>query len=360
MIWFDLQPIDRPFPDQVLLAWAEIAALGFGAIKTSDLKLDRDALLNSVQMDQRFEEISELIEEPQTAFERVKELFAASIKGAAESASNFGFRYPFETGSQTGLLLQLRGDADRNIEGMIYLAMQFQQLLRHELVQVWKDEPDKPTSDGSSTFYKHFDQLFEIASAISASRHYGAIPFTIGSARSAQALLARIDAIGKIVPRIKAKPLAQLSPAQLNSNDGGVDALIVLLTETPPSARLIGATRQKSALDKKMMGGDDISRFKRFLADETAVTWNNGIFSHCEPENDGAKEGCHEANCQYFSRERVLANLNATPTGSVKEILQYMRAKREAGARLNELCKFQFESDDGRIPLAVTSEPNGV
>ncbi|MGR3273340.1 hypothetical protein [Thalassococcus profundi] len=342
-----------------MLAWAEIAALGIEAVKVSDLKLDRDALLGTATEDERFSELHELLEEPQIAFERLKELFEDEIKGAAISALDHGFEYPFVIGQNTGLLLLLTPDIDQNIEALAYLAMQFQQLLRHELVDVWKETPNG-VKDGRSSFYKHFDSVFEVVSAISVAQYHNSIPFLIGDARSAkEGLLPAIDRIGGLLPKIRSKRYEDLNDKQKNANDGGVDALVIDLYDTPPAARIVGATRQMANLDTKMMSGDRIMRFRNFLIDGTAVTWA-GVFAHCEPRGDAAENNCHEANCQYFWRERLLDHLDASPIGSRAEARQFLRAKSAAAEKLRELCDFRYEGGYGPVLLVVGSNSDRV
>lgn len=346
MIWFELQPLDRLPNEQIILAWAEIFALVKGSFQINDLLLDKETVIASAPNDERFAEVADMVDEPAAAFLRLLELIEVGLITSAECAEeDYPFRYPFEICPDEGSILKLREDLSQNIAGASYLAMQFQQLIRHELVYVWTDNPKAKSKRAEHVFHKDFDRLFEMVATIAIAAEHQGYPFAIGACRSVRlALLPAINSMGEVAAGVQAKLYTQLNKAQKAANDGGTDGVVIKLGDNPPPiSYLIGATRQLKGTRDKVVGVDQMRRFQGYLIDHTRLGQYLGAFAHAEPANDGATEHCFERGCLYYPREQILKKLDIPQPNDRLRRRLFLTAQKQIAFHLSRIAKLEVK-----------------
>ncbi|WP_147393241.1 hypothetical protein [Oceaniradius stylonematis] len=359
MSYFQIKELERVEDDDIHLAIAEIMAVCLGECGIEDIPCDNDELAknyaNSRPKDQRLG----YLEEPQLARKEALDNIEGSIRILAESrAEQLGRWYPFVVAPRDGVLLARKAGLRENVEGTCYLCMQLHLLYsadRIEFGMLPGGREEKPHLD----FTQPFQKLFEIIAGIAIANETGGLPILLGESRSTKRqLLARLSSVCRCAERGAAKAFDQLNLNQRQSNDGGIDAVILKKKEDElQETILVGATIQKSHLRKKMVDPQAIHRFRGFLIDGDALSPYRGFFAHPMPYDIGRRGLCGETNCRYFHKDDILRNLR--PLSDAPPIASYRKTSAERSAivqlrRIGQLT-FRLEFDDYRIDDAIVN-----
>ncbi len=351
-----LQPIDEPLSDHLLLAWAEVFCFAGGEFKASDFPLDQENALSRIDDFLEVENASEYAEEPELAMGLLIDSLEAKVVDAAFLQSQkVGFEYPFEIQPDAGVILRRKSGSNSFTTG-IYIAMQAEQLLQKNLLEIWNDSGSN-VEDGSADFMKHFRRLLEVTSALAVANYRKGIPIVMGNSRSVrQSLIPTLEKVCKIIGVGAPKSYEMLNETQKAANDGGADAFVICRYENETvETALVGATNQQSSLRNKTVGTGEIARIKGYLIDSSVLGSVTGFFTHSDPANIRTKGYCEEIGCIYFHRGLLLAHLQAVVDGDRRKkfgVLHSMRAAREA---FDHFASIKFEAEFDRFELPCES-----
>jgi hypothetical protein len=301
----DFHPISSVQHADDMLGIAELIAFFQGECFIDDLDWDEDQLLQSFleTVDDQATR-ADYEAEPATGIQLAKDTAVRAIQELIENRhGGLGSSSPFTWDFGSELLLR-RKDVIPAV-GLAYIWLSAFWMLRssNSYLVVTPD---------ARAFFRAFEEVFEATCAfVLAGRRESAIWY-LGSSRSAQELVRRLGSFVHFCGTGQAKAYAQLTARQRRSNDGGVDILAVTTaggTVTIDSEiYLLGATIQSSQRRSKIIGANQIARFRNYFGQHPHLPmW--GVFAVPFAYSALDAELCGEQNCVYISREAVLGHL---------------------------------------------------
>lgn len=355
MIFAELHAIDAVPSSDVLLAWAELWALVNGSCSIDDLPMDREVILLDLGALFPDEDIESLKAEPAVAWAKVSEEIESQIVGAAESAkAGYSFRYPFEVMPEAGVLLRSHGSLRANPVGAAYLAMQVELLFRKELLTFW-DSEDQSNREAGKAFFDPYRRIFEVVSALGAAGFHRGVPVLLGESRSVRTgLLPAISDVCLVIGAGSAKDYEQLNDTQKQSNDGGVDAIIVHKDDDQVfQCVMVSATTQQSSLRNKVMSADKRSRVCGYFLDPTVLGAVTGTMTHSDLYDARIYAICSEGGCTYLSRDKLLKNIGKIEMKGSRQRRSYLRAVKASVDPLKDISKIAIKSEFDYLNLDV-------
>lgn len=302
---FDFHPISSVQHADDMLGIAELIAVFEGECFVDDLEWDEDQLLLSFleTVDDPATK-ADYEAEPATGIQLAKDTAVRTIQELIEHRhGGLGISSPFTWDFGSELLLR-RKDAISAV-GLAYIWLSvFWMLISSNSYLVVTPSP--------RSFFRAFEEVFEATCAfVLAGRRESAIWY-LGDSRSAQELVRRLSGFVHFCGTGQAKAYTQLTARQRRSNDGGIDVLAVTTADGTVSADseiyLLGATIQAGQRRSKIIGANQITRFRNYFAQHPHLPmW--GVFAVPFAYSALDAELCGEQNCVYISRDAVLGHL---------------------------------------------------
>ncbi len=292
---------------------AECIAWFNGIFTLEDLEWDDDQLASNYATAQTANGLYEYyIEERNIAVDEAKEQITSDlIKLLTARHNDLGRHSPFSIEIDDTLVLRRKAEKDLTSPGIAYIFMSLFYLYDSEnnLISLVGEYDERFYQ---RQFSRQFAKLFEIISAYALSGRGEIRTQRLGDSRSSKELLVRLAEFAQFCGSGETRTENQLLASQIGANDGGVDVLGIQtlngIATNDSQIFLVGATIQQDQRRNKIMGDQQIQRFRGFFTTfpNAAVT---GVMAVPFPASIAESETCNSANCIYMARNDILARL---------------------------------------------------
>lgn len=297
---------------------AQITCFFLGEFHASDLSWDDDVLLASYVDRVRAggdEEYAEYLSgEPVRGVQEAKEIMLAEMASIlSDRFKALGSHSPFELGPADGQILRRKDLEEIDGAGTAYLWLSLFSLLDDD--QHYLQAPEAQVKE----FRSAFDKVFEVISCYAIAGRTEQRTWYVGKNRSTQDLLKFLQHVLRRAKSGKVKDFDDLDANQKKANDAGVDGIGLTLhggaLGMDAELILLQATIQKSNRRIKIMGQDQINRFKQFFLQNPKAAAKGALAIPYEGEAIDAAD-CAERNCIYITKNEILRYIGREPTNT--------------------------------------------
>jgi hypothetical protein len=311
----EFQPISSVFDATEWLPFVEILALFNGSCAIDDFDWDEGSLLDSL-----LEDTADIVlrtdyeAEPNTGIQVAKDRFISDlIEQIEERRKILGVAYPFNLPNDGAVLLERKPTSEVSEAAIAYLWL--------SLFWVFSSQSDYliVSKTDREEFVRQFSKIFEwICCLLMTSRSPSAVWY-FGDSRDSREFLRRLQKVVERVGNGTVKDFNQLQVNQQGTNDGGVDILAVptynnvLVPNT--TAFLVGATIQKTDRTGKILGHDQITRYRDYFLVGPLLAYQ-GVLAVPFDGTAIDQANCRDKNCVYINKAEILRILANYPVGS--------------------------------------------
>ena len=290
----------------------EVKALATGFALFDDLDIDQDTLLEEVAgnpEDFGLElEADYLREEEFGAKALVLDRFRNRVGSELERrARGLGPAYWFILGDDGAVTIELKPLAQRSAIGLAAMWMSLFDLI--EATDICQS-----SREDLRWFRDEFESVFEVVSALSLSAMVEGASWWSGRSRGHQRFLMQLNSLAQFLQSGNVKVAEELEANQIGVNDGGIDAIAVSTADgrVRPDAQilLLGATIQRGNRRHKMIGVDQINRFRNFF-NRRPFAACSGIMSIPYDGSEAEQQDCRDRNCVFMPRQVIEENLGS-------------------------------------------------
>lgn len=311
----EFQPISSVLDAEEWLPFVEMLALFNGSCAIDDLEWDDDPLLRSF-IDETVDPAlrSDYEAERVAGIQWAKDRFISDLTELIlERGALLGDSYPFDVINDGAVLIKLKVVSRISEAGLAYLW----------LALFWTVSSQSDyliiSADDHKKFIRDFPKVFEYICCMVIATRAPAAVWYFGDSRDVKEFLRRLQKVVNAVGNGGVKTFEQLQQNQTGANDAGVDVLAIPTHQgvipQNGTAYLLGATIQRTDRTNKIVGHDQITRYREYFLAGPKLAYQGVLAIPFEGTEIDALN-CRDKNCGYITKSDILKILADYPVGS--------------------------------------------
>lgn len=317
-----IEPISDVAHVDELASIIQIVCFFSGEVLEGEIDWDDDLICTTYIEARRVEgedpeAISDYESERNRTIQQAKEEMLADVRVVLrERAALMGQHFPFLLPDENGKILIRKELSYIDGAGAAYLWQILFDMMDSETNYVQLSEADE------KNFRSRFHNVFELISCYALAGRSEQYVWYVGKSRSTDKFLKLLRRMVRTVGSGTVKAMDDLDDHQSRVNEAGVDGAALTLLDgvvgRDAELFILQATVQKKQRRNKIVGADEIRRFKEFFIKKPRVAVHGALAIPFDSEPIDETH-CAEVDCIYLPRGEILKYLGREPSSRKRQ-----------------------------------------